>query len=189
MAHIDDRFSNSQLIPSGSGFEGLKVQKPDEFDFLYEFGKNDFITEETIHFVQTNDPCYIKIIVDDIRIQSKWKDFINDNENFLNASKLRLYIILLMQQASFTNMFRCKWWQHQYLRFNLVPYHENCPNCVTLINQSKVGAILHMEWNGKKYEKLHISIDIAPAISIFNQWPSNAYKHSLPVIEIDDLTQ
>ncbi len=189
MAHIDDRFSGSQLIPTGSSFEGSKMNKPDEFDFLYEFGKSDFIAEKTIHFVQTDNPCYIKIVVDDTNIQLKWKEFIDDNKKLLNASKIRLYIILLMQQASFTNKFRFIWWQHQYLRFNLVPYHENCLDCATFINQSKVGAILHVEWHGKKYEKLHISIDIAPAIHVLNQWPPNANKHSLPVIGIDDLTQ
>ncbi|CAF0885272.1 unnamed protein product [Didymodactylos carnosus] len=189
MAHIDDRFSDSQLIPSGSGFEGFKMDKPDEFDFLYEFGKNDFIVEKTIHFIETSVPCFIKVVVDDIHIQLKWKEFIDNNEKLLNASKLRLYIVLLMQQSSFTNKFRYKWWKHQYLKFNLVPYHENCQHCLTFVNQSKVGAILHVQWNGKKYKNLHISIDIAPAIPVLNQWPSNANQHSLPVIEINDLTQ
>ncbi|CAF1596072.1 unnamed protein product [Rotaria magnacalcarata] len=189
MTHIDERFCDSRLIPSGSGFEGFKMDKPDEFDFLYEFGTNDFIAESTTHFVPTNDPCYVKIAVDDIEIQSKWKDFIDNKENLLNASKLRLYIVLLMQQASFTNAFRSKWWQHDCLQFNLVPYHKNALNCGTLINQSKVGALLQVEWNGKKYQKLSISIDIAPAIPVSHQWPSGANKHSLPVIDLDDITQ
>lgn len=189
MAHIDNRFTDSRLIPSGSGYEGFKMDKPDEFDFLYEFGKVDFILEETIHLIQTNDPCYVKVVVNDIKIQTKWKDFIDDNERLLNASKLRLYIVLLMQQASLTNTFRSKWWDHRHIRFNIVPYHDNCLKCGTFINQSKVGGILHVEWNGEKYHELYISIDIAPAISISNRWPSNANNYSLPIIDIDDITQ
>lgn len=113
----------------------------------------------------------------------------DQSEYLLNASKLRLYIVLLMRQASFRHTFRFKWSQHEYLRFNLAPYHQNCLNCATFINQSKVGTILDVEWKGIIYEKLHISIDIIPAIPILNDWPSNCYKHSLPIIGIDDLTQ
>lgn len=189
MAHIDDRFIDSRLIPSGSGYEGFKMDKPDEFDFLFEFGKTDFIAQENIHFEETNEPCFLKLVVHNRKIQKKWSDFIDEKENLLNASKLRLYIVLLMRQASLKNKFRIKWWHDPHLHFNIVPYHEGCPHCQVFVSQSKVGGLLHVEWNGSKYKNLSISIDVAPAIPISNQWPMIANRYPLHVIDVEDLTQ
>lgn len=60
MKSIDDRFGDSQLTPSGSAFQGFKIEKLDEFDFLFQFGKNDFILEKRIQFLEMNNNHTLK---------------------------------------------------------------------------------------------------------------------------------
>ena len=79
VAKRDKRFQ-STLIQIGSVYEGVKVQRPDEFDFKVRI---DCLTNKSLLYPCENNPGYLRLAQDD----EKWKEF-TDEQGFFSPNKL-----------------------------------------------------------------------------------------------------
>ena len=74
----------STVLQSGSFYEGLKVEGPNEFDFmicLEELSKPGVCEIKAIPFRSVPDPGYVDLRVQDPDIRERWKKYISRKEN------------------------------------------------------------------------------------------------------------
>jgi len=111
----DKRFQ-STLIQSGSVYEGMKVRRPDEFDFMIRI---DSLADKPLFHPCDKGEGYTKLILK----EQKWEEF-NDGEGFFNPNLLSRFFKklvnaslsdaelpegLAIQQVN-QELFRKTWW-------------------------------------------------------------------------------
>ena len=75
----DKRFQ-STLIQSGSVYEGVKVRRPDEFDFMIRI---DLLTDKPLFHKCDRGDGYTKLILD----EQEWEEF-KDDEGFFTLPEI-----------------------------------------------------------------------------------------------------
>ena len=90
VAKRDKRFQ-STLIQIGSVYEGVKVHRPDEFDFKVRI---DCLTNKSLLYPCENNPGYLRLGQDD----EKWKEF-QDEQGFLSPNKLCRHFKRLVNES------------------------------------------------------------------------------------------
>ena len=90
VAKRDKRFQ-STLIQIGSVYEGVKVQRPDEFDFKVRI---DCLTNKSLLYPCENNPGYLRLAQD----VEKWKEF-QDEQGFFSPNKLCRHFKRLVNES------------------------------------------------------------------------------------------
>ena len=90
VAKRDKRFQ-STLIQIGSEYEGVKVHRPDEFDFKVRI---DCLTDKSLLYPCENNPGYLRLAQDD----EKWKEF-QDEQGFFSPDKLCCHFKRLVNES------------------------------------------------------------------------------------------
>ena len=86
----DKRF-RSTLIQSGSVYEGVKVRRPDEFDFMIRI---DSLTNKPFFHPCDKGEGYTKLILD----EHEWEEF-KDDEGFFNPNLLSRFFKRLVNAS------------------------------------------------------------------------------------------
>ena len=86
----DKRFQ-STLIQSGSVYEGVKVCRPDEFDFMIRI---DSLTDKPLFHPSDKGEGYTKLILD----EQEWEEF-KDEEGFFNPNLLSRFFKKLVNTS------------------------------------------------------------------------------------------
>ena len=90
VAKRDKRFQ-STLIQIGSVYEGVKVHRPDEFDFKVRI---DCLTNKSLLYPCENNPGYLRLAQND----EKWKEF-QDEQGFFSPNKLCRHFKRLVNES------------------------------------------------------------------------------------------
>ena len=86
----DKRFQ-STLIQSGSVYEGVKVCRPDEFDFMIRI---DSLTDKPLFHPCDKGEGYTKLVLD----EQEWEDF-KDEDGFFNPNLLSRFFKKLVNAS------------------------------------------------------------------------------------------
>ena len=159
----DERF-NCKVLCTGSAFEGYRIGKPDEFDYMCELRS---LTEEKCEILETEQPGFVRLQVKE-HFREEWQMFLSE-DGFLDAMKVKYFLAnVLCSKSNSTGLVHesCK------LSFNTTSY-DACVMCHPLISMSKAGLKMTLFWSGNVYKFMPIDIDITPAIH-FPNWPTSA---------------
>lgn len=150
---LEGRFI-SKVIPSGSFYEGTKITAPDEFDFMAEIQVLSFRGACSVIWHSAFPGCPI-VKPQPFLAHALFSDviYISGSERFLSI-------------GPFYNAF-------EKVLVAALDVMDSPPPCWE--RRIKIGykgpsITLGLTWNGQKYRKLDISIDITPAIKFFH-WP------------------
>lgn len=147
---LDGRFINT-VIPSGSFYEGTKIKAPDEFDFMAEIQVLSFRGACSVHW-HSGFPGRPIVKPHPFLGYILFSDVINGSSG--------------LSSGRFFNAF-------ERTLLSALDVMDPLPNCwgpSIKIGHKGPSVTLVLTWNGRKYKKLDISIDITPAIKFFH-WP------------------
>ena len=152
----DPLFKNF-VIPSGSFYEDLKVEGPDEFDFmicLEELSKPGVCVSKDIPSRPVPDPGYVHVQVAEKVTRHRWKGYISKSEN-LNPDVLLARFRHLIENAvkNRKRTSRDKMGTIVYVEFRKIP------------------VTVKVMWNGTKYPNYEIAIDLTLCIRM-SGWPT-----------------
>ena len=163
VAEDDQRF-RCEVLHTGSAFEGYRIGKPDEFDYMCEFKS---LSGDKCEILETDEPGFVRIQVkEDCR--EEWKMFLSE-EGFLDAMKVKCFLAKTLHRKSSTPALVH---ETSKLSFHTASY-DSCVLCHPLISTSKAGIKMTVFWRGNVYKFMPIDIDITPAIH-FPNWPKSA---------------
>ena len=188
----DKRFQ-STLIKSGSVYEGVKVGKPDEFDFMIRL--NSLTDKASFHRCHKGEG-YVKLELD----EHDWKEF-KDEEGFFNPNLLCRHFKKLVNEslsdAEVPDGLRIQRASRELLEGSWGPvFSDMLGNSSGQENSSGVmysethgpATTLYIEWEGgENYQGLNISVDLTLSL----EYPSS----KLPVqlanlpLEVDVILQ
>ena len=152
----DPLFKNF-VIPSGSYYEDLKVEGPDEFDFmmcLEALSKPGVCVSKDIPFRDVLDPGYVDVQIIDKASRRRWKDYISKREN-LKANVLLTRFQKLIEKAV-----------RKRKRLSQDKIAERVE-----IELRKIPVTIKVIWNGTKYDNYEISLDLTLCIKMAG-WPA-----------------
>ena len=167
IAQIDMRFKGN-LIPSGSAYEGTKVEDPDEFDYMLRLEELGQICSVTFD----EDTLYNEVIIHKKFNESgAYEDFFHGGQldsdyvmrKFVDSAKQALAHL-----ADFTPIPR-----EMYIEG--LTEHSLVEDTWTLTGT--VTCNLQLKWAGLHYKQLVITVDLVPAIPVLH-WPLIARKMS-----------
>lgn len=153
----------SKVLCTGSAFEGFRISKPDEFDYMCEITE---LSNNICEIVETDKPGFVRIQVKESH-REDWKRFTSE-DGFLNSAKFKRNLAEEMYKKSSAGSFH----KDQSLVFNNTSY-DYCSLCQPLITTSKAGVKMTLFWRGNAYTFMPIDIDVTPAIH-FPGWPKSA---------------
>ena len=160
----DDKKFNCGILRTGSAFEGYRIGKPDEFDYMCELKS---LSHGGCEILETGEPGFVRVRVkEDCR--EEWKMFLSE-EGFLDAMKLKCFLAKALHAKCCAPSLVQKAWN---LSFNTTCY-DSCVFCQPAISTSKAGIKMTLYWRGNIYKFMPIDIDITPAIH-FASWPKSA---------------
>ncbi|XP_068736809.1 uncharacterized protein [Montipora capricornis] len=163
VAEEDERFACGVLC-TGSAFEGYRICKPDEFDYMCEFKS---LTSDSCDILETSKAGFVHIKVKD-QFKEEWKMFLSE-EGFLDALKIKHYLAnSLYSKAKIPGLAQ----KTSKLSFNTTSY-DSCTFCQPFVCTSKAGIKMTLFWRGSLYKFMPIGIDVTPAIH-FPMWPKAA---------------
>ncbi|XP_068759350.1 cyclic GMP-AMP synthase-like receptor [Montipora capricornis] len=151
----DPLFKNF-VIPSGSYYENLKVEGPDEFDFmmcLEALSRPGVCVSKDIPFRNVLDPGYVDVRIIDEASRRQWKDYISKREN-LKADVLKRFQNLIEEAVS--NRTRLS-------QDKIVEHVE--------VELRKIPVTIKVIWNGTEYPNYEISLDLTLCIKM-SGWPA-----------------
>lgn len=163
VAENDERFS-CEVLHTGSAFEGYRIGKPDEFDFMCELKS---LTYDNCEILETETPGFVHIQVKN-EFREKWKMFLSE-EGFLDALKIKTCLANALHSKARTPCLVHKSWK---FNFNTTSY-DSCVLCQPFVCTSKAGVKMTLFWRGNFYKFMPIDIDVTPAIH-FSNWPKAA---------------
>ena len=160
IAEKDPLFTNT-ILESGSFYEDLKVEGPNEFDFmicLEELSKPGVCAIRAIPLRPVQDPGYVHVEIQDPTSRKRWKRYTSKKkENFLKPKTLLekfkdlVYQVLTEKKEHFSGKLAKKF--EAELR--------------------KIPVTLTLTWNGTEYENYEISVDLVVCIRV-NGWPEDS---------------
>ena len=166
----DERFA-SNVLCTGSAFEGYRISKPDEFDYMCELVS---LSNGACEVLDSEVPGFVRIQVRDEH-RKDWQMFTSE-DGLLDSSKIRSYLGETLQERS--KSMRVS--QRFKLIFNETSY-DKCKFCQPLIKLSKAGIKMAVIWNGTAYPMMLIDIDVTPSIH-FAGWPKSSKVPSSRVL-------
>ena len=155
----DPLFKNLIVIPSGSFYEDLKVEGPDEFDFmicLADLSQPGVCEKKDIPLRQVRDPGYVHVQVVDEAYRRRWQRYISRRGTDLRPDLLLKRFLGLIKKA--------------VRKKKLVPRQGKIADKID-IELRKIPVTIKLIWNGKKYCNYEISIDLTLCIKMAG-WPS-----------------
>ena len=166
VAKRDKRFQ-STLIQIGSVYEGVKVQRPDEFDFKVRI---DCLTNKSLLYPCENNPGYLRLAQDD----EKWKEF-TDEQGFFNPYKICRHFKRLVNESWSTidvpEGMAIQEVEQGYIEgpwgvvFTGLVGGEGRPSEVMDIESHGPATTIKVIWNGgSSYRGLLISVDLTLAL-------------------------
>ena len=161
VGNIDKHFK-STILCTGSAFEGFRISKPDEFDYMCEITE---LSNNICEIIETDKPGFVQIQVKE-SYREEWKMFTSE-DGFLDSSKFKRSLAEAMHKVSSTWSFH----KDPSLVFNSTRY-DYCSLCKSLIITSKAGIKMTLFWRGDAYFLMPIDIDVTPAIH-FPGWPKS----------------
>ena len=166
----DERFA-SEVLCTGSAFEGYRISKPDEFDFMCELVS---LSKGACEMIESDTPGFVRIRISEDHSKD-WEMFTDEN-GLLDSSKIRLYLGEALQKVSKSIEISS--------RYNLLystTCYDRCKFCKPLIQLSKAGIKMAAIWNGIKHPMMLIDIDVTPSIH-FMGWPKCSKRPSPHVL-------
>ncbi|XP_020628757.1 uncharacterized protein LOC110065914 [Orbicella faveolata] len=160
----DDKRFYCEVLRTGSAFEGYRIGKPDEFDYMCELKS---LSDGRCEILETEEPGFVRVRVKEA-CREEWKLFLSE-EGFLDATKLKCFLAKALYAKCCAPASIHKAWN---LSFNTTSY-DSCVFCHPVISTSKAGIKMTLYWRGTIYKFLPIDIDITPAIH-FGSWPKSA---------------
>ena len=166
VAKRDKRFQ-STLIQIGSVYEGVKVHRPDEFDFKVRI---DCLTDKSLLYPCENNPGYLRLAQDD----EKWKEF-QDEQGFFSPNKLCRHFKRLVNESCSTidvpEGMTIQEVKQGYINgpwgvvFTGLVGGEGRPSQVMDIESHGPATTIKVSWNGgSSYRGLLISVDLTLAL-------------------------
>lgn len=154
----DPLFKNF-VIPSGSYFEDLKVEGPDEFDFmicLEDLSKPDVCVVNNIPQRPVEDPGYVDVRVasEEDAVRHRWQRYISNRGNLKPGVLLNRFKDLI----------------EEALTLRKRRSRENISEDVE-IELRKIPVTVKLRWNGEKYPNYEIAIDLTLCIKR-SGWPT-----------------
>ena len=165
VAKRDKRFET--LIQIGSVYEGVKVHRPDEFDFKVRI---DCLTDKSLLYPCENNPGYLRLAQDD----EKWKEF-QDEQGFFSPNKLCRHFKRLVNESWSTidvpEGMTIQEVKQGYIKgpwgvvFTGLVGGEGRPSQVMDIESHGPATTIKVIWNGgSSYRGLLISVDLTLAL-------------------------
>ena len=149
----EDPLFKTCVIPSGSFYEDLKVEQPDEFDFmlsLEELSKPN-ICQTTDIPQRTKDPGYIAAKVVDAETSERWRSYISSDRSLNSKAMLERFKDLVSIALS---------------NIPLPPKLRYAGS----VELRKIPVTFEVTWTGTKYRNLKISVDLVLCIKLMG-WP------------------
>lgn len=159
IAKKDPLFKNT-VLQSGSFYEDLKVEGPNEFDFmicLEELSEPGVCEIRAIPFRTVADPGYVHVKVQHPEFQGRWQQFSSKSKQNLNPEPL---------------LERFKELVDETLTEKKKDFHENLEQHFET-ELRKIPVTMKLVWNGTKYRQYGISIDLVLCIRM-NGWPNDS---------------
>ena len=151
----DPLFKNF-VIPSGSFYEDLKVEGPDEFDFiacLEELSHPGVCVTKDIPFRTVPDPGYVDVQVANKGCRNRWQRYISRRENLKADVLLKKFQDLITKAVN----------KRKRLSNDKIAEHVD-------IELRKIPVTVKLTWNGTKYPNYEICIDLTLCIKM-SGWP------------------
>ena len=160
IAEKDPLFTNT-ILKSGSFYEDLKVEGPNEFDFmicLEELSTPGVCAIRAIPFRSVQDPGYVHVEIADPISRKTWERYTSKKkENFLKPKTLLEKFESLIDQVLTE--------KKEYLSEKLAKKFE--------VRLRKIPVTLKLTWNGTEYKDYEISVDLVLCIRV-NGWPKDS---------------
>lgn len=160
IAEKDPLFKNT-IIQSGSFYEDLKVEGPNEFDFmicLEELSAPGVCAIKAIPFRSVRDPGYVHVEIQDPTSRKRWKRYTSKKkENFLKPKTLLEKFKDLVEEVLTE--------KKEHFSEKLAKEFE--------AELRKIPVTLKLTWNGTEYRHYEISVDLVVCISV-NGWPEDS---------------
>lgn len=164
LVSVEDKRFHSEVLCTGSAFEGYRIGKPDEFDYMCELKS---LTNNKCEIVYTDEPGFVRIKVKE-NFREEWETLLSE-DGFLDAVKVKQCLAETMCSQSKTLGLVHKTGK---LSFKTVTY-DSCVVCQPLICTSKAGVKMSVFWRGNTFQFMPIDIDVTPAVYFFG-WPKLA---------------
>ena len=155
----DPLFKNF-VIPSGSYFEDLKVQGPDEFDFMFcleHLSKPGVCEVKDIPLRPVPDPGYVDVQVasESVRRAYRKERYISNRGNLKSEVLLRRFKELI----------------EKALKRRKRRSREKIDEDVQ-VELRKIPVTFRVRWNGSKYSNYEIAVDLTLCIKMSGEWPT-----------------
>lgn len=165
---------NNTVLQSGSFYEDLKVEGPNEFDFmicLKNLSQPDVCEVKEIPFRSVRDPGYVHVQVKDSGLRRRWQRYISKKENLKPKPMLEMFQALV----------------NDALVEKREHFHEKLSTNFE-VELRKIPVTLKLVWNGTKYQNYEILVDLVLCIRMAG-WPNDSdvnkrYNRSHPSYEM-----
>lgn len=159
IAEKDPLFTTT-VLQSGSFYEDLKVEGPNEFDFMFcleELSKIGVCEVKEIPRRSVRDPGYVHVQVPHPFHKKRWKKYISKSEKLKPKALLEKFEVLVREA----------------LTEKLNDFHPKLDQHSFTIELRKIPVTLRLAWNGTKYRHYEISIDLVLCIEV-GGWPKDS---------------
>ena len=155
----DPFFKNLIVIPSGSFYEDLKVEGPDEFDFmicLADLSQLGVCEKKEIPLRPVRDPGYVHVQVVNEAYRRRWQRYISRRGNLRPDLLLQRFLELIEKAVRKKKL------------VSLGKIAENID-----VELRKIPVTIKLTWNGTKYPNYEIGIDLTLCIKMTG-WPTDS---------------
>ena len=159
IAQKDPLFKNT-VLQSGSFYEDLKIEGPNEFDFMFcleELSKPGVCEIKAIPFRPVADPGYVHVQVTDPVYRERWQKYISKNKQNLKPDTLLESFKVLIWEALTEK--KENFYQKLEQRFEA--------------ELRKIPVTLKLVWNGTKYRNYEVFIDLVLCMRV-DGWPKDS---------------
>ena len=155
----DPLFKNF-VIPSGSYFEDLKVEGPDEFDFmlcLERLSRPGVCVVKDIPLRPVPDPGYVdvQVVSESVRSAYREQQYISNRGNLKSDVLLRRFQELI----------------ERALRRRKRRSREKIAEDVQ-VELRKIPVTIKVRWKGRKYPNHEVAVDLTLCIKLSDEWPA-----------------
>ncbi|CAH3118175.1 unnamed protein product, partial [Pocillopora meandrina] len=172
IGHKDPLFKN-KVIPTGSYFENLKAEGPDEFDFMIcldDLSKPGVCIIKDIPLQPVLDPGYVHVQIDSEEVRQRWRRYILRRGGNLDPEALLNRFRDLIQEAV----------RNRKRRLNLIEkavmkkkrHLRGYIDDYIVVELRKIPVTVKLTWKGNKYSNYEICLDLPLCIKGPNLWPA-----------------
>ena len=156
----EDPLFKNFVIPSGSWYEDLKVEGPDEFDFmlcLEQLSKPGVCVVKDIPLRPVADPGYVDVQVASESVRSVYRSekYISNRGNLKSEVLLRRFQELI----------------DRTLKRRKRRSREKIAEGVQ-VELRKIPVTFKVRWNGDKYRNYEVAVDLTLCIKLSGEWPA-----------------